>query len=360
MNLLEPDERAAIRAFLQRSEVRLSTVHRVATALLSGAGLMVLLPAIARDSIVSVVRALLTNDLDLTHLCLIGAMVALLALPFAALWLVLRDLTLFYFHAQHVSHDGREAFTPRFTLTAIRLPADEIDAETRASLQELRTAPSTVELLVPSNDLARARIDRQLDAYGGLGRHDLPGDLGRAQGLFELAASRDRALIEEVAKIEHGMARHILRLQVIVLRYVKALLAFLTTALAVFTAAAVLSEVPAVGPSQELWLVCITALWSPSIVAVVTAPVRWLDQLLAAEGARSAAAANDPELTKVERIAVWSASVAWVLVAVALLAVIVGGEAEGAGEAAAVVATAAGGALLLWQIVGRVRSTRGH
>ena len=156
------------------------------------------------------------------------------------------------------------------------------------------------------------------------------------------------------------MARHILRLQVIVLRYVKALLAFLTTALAVFTAAAVLSEVPAVGPSQELWLVCITALWSPSIVAVVTAPVRWLDQLLAAEGARSAAAANDPELTKVERIAVWSASVAWVLVAVALVAVIVGGEAEGAGEAAAVVATAAGGALLLWQMVGRVRSTRGR
>ena len=36
------------------------------------------------------------------------------------------------------------------------------------------------------------------------------------------------------------MTRHILRLQVIVLRYVKALLAFLTTALAVFTSAAVL------------------------------------------------------------------------------------------------------------------------
>ena len=48
MDPLDPDERAAIRAFLQRCEVRLSTVHRVATALLSGAGLMVLLPAIVR------------------------------------------------------------------------------------------------------------------------------------------------------------------------------------------------------------------------------------------------------------------------------------------------------------------------
>ncbi len=356
MNLLEPDERAAIRAFLQRSEVRLSTVHRVATALLSGAGLMVLLPAIARDSIVSVISALLSDDLDLAHLCLIGAMVALLTLPCAALWLVLRDLTLFYFHAQHVVHDGSEVFTPRFTLTAIRLPADEIDADTRHSLQEVRTAPSSVELLVPSNEAARARIDRQLDAYGGLGRHDFDGDLGRAQGLFELAASRDRALIEEVAKIEHGMARHILRLQVIVLRYVKALLAFITTALAVFTASAVLSDVDSVGPPQELWLVAITVLWAPSIVAVVAAPVRWLDQLLRSEGARRSSAANDPELTKVERIAEWAAGVAWVLAAIALVAVIADGDAPQEGIVATVGAAIVGGGLLIWQVARRFRA----
>jgi len=38
---VSPDERAAMRAYLQRCEVRLSTVHRVATALLSGAGILV-------------------------------------------------------------------------------------------------------------------------------------------------------------------------------------------------------------------------------------------------------------------------------------------------------------------------------
>ncbi len=115
-----------MRAFLQRCEVRLSTVHRVATALLSGAGLMVLLPAIARDSIVSVIRTLVSGDLDLAHVCLLAAMVALLALLFAVFWLVLRDLTLFYFHALHVTHDGHDVFTPRFTLTGIRLPSDEL------------------------------------------------------------------------------------------------------------------------------------------------------------------------------------------------------------------------------------------
>ena len=355
---LEPDERAAMRAFLQRCEVRLSTVHRVATALLSGAGLMVLLPAIARDSIVSVIRTLVSGELDLAHVCLLAAMVALLALPFAALWLVLRDLTLFYFHAQHVAHDGHDVFTPRFTLTGIRLPSDELGTAVRNDLTTVRTSAANINLLVPSNDLARSRIDRQLDAYGGLGRHDVEGDLGRASGLFELTASRDRSLLEEVAKIEYGIARHILRVQVIVLRYVKALLAFLTTALAVFAAAAVLEDSTTIGPTEELWLVCITALWAPSLVAVVTAPVRWLDRLLRSEGARSSAIANDPELTKVERLAIWAAGAAWLLVGVAAFAVATDEHADDGGIVASLTVVLAAGVLLWWQILNRWRSTR--
>ncbi len=355
---LDTDERAAIRAFVQRSEVRLSTVHRVATALLSGAGLMVLLPAIARDSIVSVIRALVTDDLDVAHVCLLAATIALLALPFAALWLVLRDLTLFYFHAQHVASDDHDVFTPRFTLTGLRLPADELDPESHADLERARKHPSTVELLVPSNDLARSRIDKQLDAYGGLGRHDTDGDLGRARGLFELTASRDRTLLEEVAKIEHGMARHILRLQVIVLRYVKALLAFLTSALVVFASTAVLSDARVIGPAEEMWLVSITALWAPSLVAVVTAPVRWLDQLLRAEGARSSAVANDPDLTQVERLAVWAAGASWCLVAIAAIAVATDPDAGGRTIAAGFTVVALGGVLLWWQVISRRNAAR--
>jgi len=319
---------------------------------------MVLLPAIARDSIVSVIRTLVKGDLDLAHLCLLAAMVALLALPFAALWLVLRDLALFYFHAQHVAHGGQDVFTPRFTLTGIRLPSDELRADARADLATVRTSAANIDLLVPSNDLARARIDRQLDAYGGLGRHDVDGDLGRAGGLFELTASRDRSLIEEVAKIEYGIARHILRVQVIVLRYVKALLAFLTTALAVFAAAAVLEGSTTIGPTEELWLVCISALWAPSLVAVVTAPVRWLDQLLRAEGASRSAVANDPELTKVERLAIWAAGAAWLLVAVAAIAVATDGGADDGGIAASFIVVGVAGVVLWWQVLERWRATR--
>ena len=64
MNLLEPDERAAIRAFLQRSEVRLSTVHRVATALLSGAGLMVLLKLPKGDNDETLCRRLAERGIE--------------------------------------------------------------------------------------------------------------------------------------------------------------------------------------------------------------------------------------------------------------------------------------------------------
>ena len=77
----------------------------------------------------------------------------------------------------------------------------------------------------------------------GLGGHG--DDRARAAGLFELAASRDRPLLEEVAKIEHGMARHALRLRGLVLRYVKALLALLTTAIAVYAGDALNSNIAA-------------------------------------------------------------------------------------------------------------------
>ena len=73
---------------------------------------------------------------------------------------------------------------------------------------------------------------------------DGSGDVGRAAGLFDLAASRSRPLLEEVAKVEHGLARHVLKLRGLVLRYVKALLALLTTAVAVYAADAVVADLP--------------------------------------------------------------------------------------------------------------------
>lgn len=316
---LSSEERAAVRAFVARCEVRLSTFHRIAVGMLSGAGLLVVLPVVARDSVTGVMRALLTGGVDVVDAFLAVSVVAMLAVPAVALWMLFADLTRFYFHANHLGSDDDAVFTPRFTLTSLQLPSDELDTEAAAELASIRAEPRIVELLVPSNDKSRQMIDTQLDVYGGLGEGS--GDVGRAAGLFDLAAARSRPLLEEVAKVEYGMARHVLKLSALVLRYVKALLALLTTALAVYSADAVVANViggEGVSPSGNVWLAGIILVWAPVVVLAVTSPVRWIERLMRDDGAPSTAVADDPELTIVEKVVLRIAAVAWLTAGVAM------------------------------------------
>jgi len=351
---LTGDERAAVRAFLQRCDVRLSTLHRVASALLSGAGVMVLLPPIAKDSIVTVITRLTEGTVDSVRVLLIAAVTLALALPLIAFWLLIRDLTRFYFHGQHLRTGGHNLFLPRFTLTGLRLPAGELGAAATADLERARNDPATVELLVPGNPSGQAKLDERLAGYG----IDTGGsDVARAGGLYALAASGERTLLEEVAKIEAGMARHVLRLQVIVLRYVKALVAFMATALAVFAMSAVEGRNAVVGPTDELSVGVILVVWAAGVTLAVGAPVRWVEQILRAEGATRSGVANDTDLTRVERIATWVATATWTLA----LAAIVVCAAQGAPSAhswAAVAVAAASGGTLMWHIMRLVDDRR--
>jgi hypothetical protein len=348
---LSPDERAAVRAFLQRSEVRLSTLHRVATALLSGAGLVVLLPAIERDAVTVVLRALVT-DLTWTQAVLVVAMIGVLALPLIALWMLLRELTRFYFHSHHLHNsDGSRVFIPRFTLTGLRVPTDDLDPVATAALRAAREQPDIYELLVPDKDATRARIDRQLAAYSQQGGSDQQ----RSAGLLGLVASKDRDLLEEAAKVEAGMARHLLRLQTIVLRYVKALLVFVVTAIVVFAAAAVTgTSSGGVRPLSSTQLIVITALlgvWAPVIALVTATPVRWVEGLLQAEGAHSTPVAADPELTQMERLVMGYSTVGLVLAVLAMAGIWVKGGLSGA-------LTTGGGAVLLVAVLAQAAAIR--
>ncbi len=320
--VLTVDERAAVRAYLQRSDVRLSTIHRVCTALLSGAGLLVVFPVVARDSVVAVAHALLRGPVSAADGALLVAVGAVLAVPLVALLYLLRDLTQFYFHANHVRLGRGETFTPRFTLTALRLPADELGPEASARLEEARRTDAAVELLVPANDAARAHVDRRLAVYGldDDGVVGMVDDRARADALFALAASHPRDLLEEVAKVEHGLARHVLRIQTIVLRYVKALLALITTAMAIFAAASVTEQARGLASVDDAWLAGVFLVWAPVVVAAVTAPVRWLERQLRSEGASATAVAADPDLTGVEVKTVRLALVGAVAAAVAMVA----------------------------------------
>ncbi len=319
---LNSDERAAMRAFLQRCDVRLSTMHRVATALLSGAGILVLLPAVERDAVLQVLRSLLVGSVTWSRGLLVVAVVLSLGLALAVLWLVIIELTRFYFHANHVVHEGGEVFTPRFTLTGLRLPTDELTPAVNRAYDDMHIADRSVRLLVPSNTRSRARIDRQLAAYPGLVESTGHPDRDRAESMFELAASERRTLVEECAKVEYGMVRHMLRLQVIVLRYVKALLVIVLTAIAAFASAAAVNGETTVSAADQRWIAATFLIWAPAVLIVVSSPVRWLESLLRSEGAAHSGI-RDPELTQLEDVTAKVSLVVWVVSAASMATLLI-------------------------------------
>lgn len=349
-----PEERAAIRAFLQRCEVRLSTMHRVATALLSGAGILVLLPAVERDAVLQVLRSLLTGHLTWSRGLLVAAVGISIVLALVVLLLVVVELTRFYFHSNHVQHADGDVFTPRFTLTGLRLSADELDGASDAAYESVHASGDAVHLLVPGNSRSRERIDRQLAAYPGLVGGTT--DRDRADALFELAASRRRTLVEEAVKVEHGMVRHMLRLQVIVLRYVKALMVIVVTAIASFACAAAVSGDSVLTAADQRWIAGAMLWWSPVVLFAVAAPVRWLESMLRADGAVRSGVGSDPELTQLEDVTNRLAVVAWLVSAVAMMLLL--GHATAPGRVASVVALAGSFAMVVAALLRRQRARR--
>jgi hypothetical protein len=74
--------------------------------------------------------------------------------------------------------------------------------------------------------------------------------------------------------------------------------------------------------ASELWLGGIFAMWAPAMVFAVASPVRWISGLLRAEGATVNSVAADEEFTRIERLAVATSVVVWVLSSLAALLVI--------------------------------------
>jgi hypothetical protein len=217
-------------------------------------------------------------------------------------------LARFYFHANHVVGERGTTFTPRFTLTSLRLPQGELGPRGRDLLAHWRSDPANIELLVPANDAARGSIDAQIGAYEGLAGVEPLDDHRRAAALSTLAGVRDRDLLSEVVKVEYGMARHVIRVQVIVLRYIKALLAVMVTLLSTFVMAAAVESSDTLDASAQRWVLATVLLWCPAVLFVVAAPVRWLGRLLMGEGATSSGIRYDRDLTRLERVASWFSS----------------------------------------------------
>ncbi len=162
-------------------------------------------------------------------------------------------MTRCYFNA--VPLDGDDSpFLPRFTLTGLRVPADELGDRALGDLQTIRDSPEYLALVVPPNERYRRRVDDQHALHHGTTNEVPLDDRDRAELILELAASRDRTLLAEVAKVEYGLARHVIRTQVLVLRYTKAVIALITTAAAVFVASGAVAGHERATPSDQLWI----------------------------------------------------------------------------------------------------------
>ena len=304
-SISDEESRAAMRAFLQRAEVRLSTIHRVGQALLGGSALVLLLPLFIRDGFPRLTTLLVSSyDAHQHWVVIAGIGVAALVsvvLPVVAIYLLVGDLLGFYFTSNTFGAPGaghhapdRTVFNPRFVIPGLGFNNDELNDRTRALVDEGREDEWTRALLVPRNlDDAgwRDRFDtRTFEIWGVAAPEGLAGDDDRLRQMFRLAGlNRDRTLAHDVARTEALLAKHVLSIRIVVLRYTKALLLLIATTVATLAASGIVEEALHADPSggrfangfpyRYLFLVALVyVIWAPVAARSVTAPLRMIQR----------------------------------------------------------------------------------
>jgi hypothetical protein len=327
------------RAYLQRGETRLSTLHRVAGSFLSGAGLLTLLPVLltaAFSSLVSEVVFLSNASFPSAGsaerwLALIPVLVSL-GLPLAALVTLIRDLVEFYFTPHHFGRDESSVVYPRFILSGIRVSDGSLSEDTRGRLSEARSRPAVTDLLVPRPLASKERLLREAHAVNDLNTLDVNRNRNWVaeqlrEFIFRYTASDDRSLDEEAAKMEASLARHHLLLRALVLRYAKAFLLTILTLMMAVAALTILGLSRAHGDATldtssvrgtDLWiaLLALYAVWSFAAAVVVRRPIVWIYR----ESDSTQSPRTPQSLVSFERITLVSVALTSVLVAYLLVA----------------------------------------
>lgn len=298
---LSAEDYQECRAYLQRGETRLSTLHRVAGAFLGGAGLLTLLPVLFRDTfselfsgLVFLEDPLLPETLSWQRLLLLAPVVASLLLPVFALYFLISDLVKFYFTGHNFHGRSTSITYPRFILSGILLPngSDRAQLEMRVAREE----DAVTGLLIPQSDLLQKRMIHEAQTLGKCRELEDDSTAERRRDsltrfLYEYTASDMRTLHQEAAKMEASLARHHIMLRVLVLRYAKAfLLTILTTGVTILALVALdlvdrsVRESLTGDPGTVLvrtslvWMLVfgIYAVWCLLAVWVVRRPIVWI------------------------------------------------------------------------------------
>ncbi|MFN8530824.1 MAG: hypothetical protein U0670_19645 [Anaerolineae bacterium] len=300
---LTPDERNAMRAFLQRSEVRLSTLHRVAVAFVSGAGLLILFPIFLKDEVVTLIRQFLQHidapmaiyepNALLVRLLIYGGLLfpfaISLSIPIYSMYLLIKDVVHFYFSI-YTPGFPNDLITPSLALSGIGFSPDE-SPRIKEQIFEYQYNPASINFAIPfSNEKREAYFDEMIRNTDGeilpssrrydelLRQGAIPKGMDRAtverlNAAFGLARTVDRRLVEEVATTELSLVRHILYLRRLVLRYVKTLLMFIWTAIVTFI------MLPIVEDQRFPTFVVLAlgyAIWSIGVYPIMRIPLKWI------------------------------------------------------------------------------------
>jgi hypothetical protein len=371
LTISDEESRAAMRAFLQRSEVRLSTIHRVAQALLGGSALVLLLPLFLRDAfpkMMTVLIAAYDGKQPWLPTAAIGVAATLvILLPIPTIYLLIGDLLSFYFTSNTFGANaaGRHAanrvmFNPRFILPGLGFNNDELSPHTRDLLTEGRDDEWTRGLLVPrslDDDGWRDRFDtRSYEVWGTVTEEGVAGDTDRVRQSFRLAGlNRDRTLARDVALTEALMARHILAIRTVVLRYSKAILLLIATTVVTLAASGLVDQAVredggkfAGGfPYRYTFLVSLAyVIWAPLAARSVTSPLRMIQRHTPGVGEHRDVY-RDKHSTQFESATV---VVTFVVLATSIIAMIDAGWHAAAGRGLAIGITLAVAGILAWLV----------
>ncbi|MBE2267168.1 MAG: hypothetical protein IAE80_02990 [Anaerolinea sp.] len=300
---LTDQERNAMRAFLQRCEVRLSTLHRIATAFIGGAGLLILLPVFFKEEIVVIIRVFLDNMTEpfavlgnnpgvlpfVLFACVAYPFVLSLSIPLYALFLLLKDIIHFYYTIYTPGFNA-SLITPSFALSGVAFSPDESEAVKR-EVFEYQYHTSSINFTIPfSNEKREKYFDETirttegkiipssrrwevLTASGALPPDSDRQTVERFNAALGLARTLDRNLTKEVAITEISLARHILYLRRMILRYVKTLVTFIWTAMISFVVIPFLED-------ERLPTFLMMALgyliWALGVLPVMRLPLHWI------------------------------------------------------------------------------------
>lgn len=296
-------ERNAMRAYLQRCEVRLSTLHRIAQAFFGGAGLLVLIPVFFKDAIDNLLVALLgqmhnhfptlgTGGLLLTIILFLSVLYPLLlslSVPLYGVYLLLKDIIHFYFTIYSPGFP-QDLMNPSFALTGLMFSVDESETAKREVMRYQYQA-TQAGFMIPfskerselyfdsiiekshGNIIPETRTILHLEALGVLPPNYKADQVDHFNAALGMVRGLDRTLVEEVAVTEMALARHILYLRRLVLRYVKTLLMFIWTTVISFMMLPLIKNgrIPAMLIMALGYLV-----WSLAVTRIMGWPIYWI------------------------------------------------------------------------------------